>query len=104
VGVRGLIAHRRCVAYRAGRLILDRITEGDRPKSGEIIDELGMNSAVLGRLLTKHRLPRPKSTTRGAGSDRLQGTFYTVEQIPEIDWTVHVLAGELERGRVDVLP
>jgi len=82
----------------AGRAILDHLNKGEKPAAGEIAEEVGMNSAVLGRLLTKHRLPRPKSTTRGAGSDRLQGTFYTVEQIPEIDWAVHVLAGELEGG------
>ncbi len=78
VGVGGLIAHRRCVAYLAGRVILDHLTKGERPKSGEIADELGINSAVLGRLLTKYGFPRPKNTTRGAGSDRLRGKFYTI--------------------------
>ncbi len=52
-----------------------------------------MNSAVLGRLLTKHGIPRPKNTTRGAGSDRLQGKFYTAEQILEVAKAVDSLAG-----------
>ena len=52
--------------------------------SGEIAEEVGINSVVLGRLLTKHGIPRPKNMTRGAGSERLQGKFYTVEQIPVV--------------------
>jgi len=98
VGVGGLIAHRRCVAYLAGRVILDHLTKGERPKAGEIADELGISSAVLGRLLTKHGYPKPINTTRGAGAERLPGKFYTVDQIPEIGGAVHVLAGELEGG------
>jgi len=97
VGVGGCIAHRRCVAYRAGRVILDRITEGERPKSGEIADELGINSVVLDRLLTKYGFPKPTNTTRGAGAERLLGKFYTVDQIPEIGGAVRVLAGKSKR-------
>ena len=96
VGVGGLIAHRRCVAYLAGRLILDHLTKGERPKSGEIADEMGINSAVLGRLLTKHGFPKPINTTRSRGGERLLGKFYTVDQIPEIGGAVHVLASGLE--------
>jgi len=96
VGLSGLIAHRRCVAYLAGRVILDHLTKGDKPKSGEIADEMGMNSAVLGRLLTKHGFPKPINTTRSAGAERLQGKFYTVDQMPEIGGAVYVLAGGLE--------
>jgi len=102
VGLSGLIAHRRCIADLAGRVIPDHLTKGERPKSGEIADEMGINSAVLGRLLTKHGYPKPINTTRGTGPERMAGRFYTVDQIPEIDRAVHVLAGELGGG--DVLP
>jgi hypothetical protein len=74
-------------------VILDHLNKGERPKSGEIADELGMNSAVLGRLLTKHGVPKPINTTRGTGAERLPGKFYTVEQIPEVDRAVDSLAG-----------
>jgi len=57
---------------------------------------MGINSAVLGRLLTKHGFPKPINTTRSVGGERLLGKFYTVDQMPEIGGTVHVLAGELE--------
>ena len=63
---------------------MDRITEGERPKSGEIADELGTNSAVLGRLLTKYGFPKPINTTRVAGAERLPGKFYTADLVPEI--------------------
>ena len=55
-----------------------------KPASGEIAEEVGMISAVLGKLLTKHGIPRPKNMTRGAGAERLREKFYTVEQIPEV--------------------
>ena len=93
VGLSGLLAHRRCVAYLAGRVILDHLTKGEKPGSGEISKELGIPSAVLGRLLTKHGFPKPINTTGGAGPERMAGKFYTVDQIPEIGGAVHVLAG-----------
>jgi len=101
VGLSGLIAHRRCVAYLAGRLILDHLTKGERPKSGEIADEIGIPSPVLGRLLTKHGIPRPINTTRGTGEERTKGKFYTVAQIPVVDRAVQALEPE---GGGDVLP
>ena len=82
-----------CIAYLAGRLILDHLTKGERPPSSKIAEEMGISSAVLGRLLTKHGFPNPINTTRGAGSERLHGKFYTVGQIPEIEKAVDNLAG-----------
>ena len=96
VGVDGSVAHRRCVAYLAGRVILDHLTKGERPKSGEVAKEIGISSAVLGKLLTKHGFPKPINTTRGAGAERMAGKFYTIDQIPQIGGAVHVLAGEFE--------
>ncbi|MEA2046692.1 MAG: hypothetical protein U9N48_09290 [Euryarchaeota archaeon] len=97
----GCIAHRRCVAYRAGRAILDHLNKGEKPAAGEIADEMGISSAVLGRLLTKYGCPKPINTTWGAGAEILHGKFYTADQIPEIDRAVHVLSGELEGGGED---
>ena len=77
----------------AWRLILDHLTKGEKPGSGEVSKELGIPSAVLARLLTKYGFPKPINTTRGA--ERMPGKFYTTDQIPEIGGAVHVLAGEV---------
>jgi len=63
VGVGGLIAHRRCVAYLAGRLILDHLTKGERPKSGEIADEMGISCLLS-------TVSRSRSIQRGAWEER----------------------------------
>ena len=51
----------------AGRAILDHLNKGEKPASGEIADEVGMNSAMLGWLLTKIRDPTTKEHDTGRG-------------------------------------
>lgn len=83
-GMGGALYHKACIAKAAAKILLERFDKGEEPLSGELAETLGIDAAVLGRLLPQYGIPRPANTTRKRGGEKVVGKFYTTKMRDEI--------------------
>jgi hypothetical protein len=83
-GMGGFLYHKACIAKVAAKILLERFDQGEEPLSGELAETLGIDAAVMGRLLPQYGIPKPANTTRKRGGEKVVGKFYTNKMRDEV--------------------